>query len=428
VTAIDWLRKPVARDYVPFDPDQVVTGQQYYIVSLGDGEHVEFVVAHGLDSEALLIAVRVNTSGGRLLGPTEYAVVFNDANQITITFAGTPPTTGGLQLIIACPMVASALRAHTHSIGQITGLQDILDDLGARLTAVEALGPALARAITVDPSVAGAEIVIDDIEEIFPMRRGSAIDAAGAQKDPALLPRPLGLLPAIHDASATGDLVVPLVDPAGEAGNVYRNNTSDAVILPGALGLRSYSLPVNGFAGSDGRMWYPLTHSGTSTSYFPTQFERELFLISLAGEAWQAGGRFEVTFDLLLEMLLSTTRAVYTLVIESGTAPADTSPSTTDPVNLSNITWDATPLLTQRIVVTGNLLKHHFGVRVNRSGSNAITADQLKYAAWTTADAHPSTTTFVLRARLVRFDTEDNVQDARGFIYRKLEGATASIQ
>jgi hypothetical protein len=66
-------------------------------------------------------------------------------------------------------------------------------------------------------------------------------------------------------------------------------------------------------------------------------------------------------------------------------------------------------------------------VRIKRSTTNVVTADQLKYAAWTVADAAPAGTSFVLRASLVRFDTEDNVPNARGFIYRKLEEAKAAI-
>jgi hypothetical protein len=34
---IDWLRPPYGRTYVPFTPDQIITGSQHYVAPIGDG-------------------------------------------------------------------------------------------------------------------------------------------------------------------------------------------------------------------------------------------------------------------------------------------------------------------------------------------------------------------------------------------------------
>lgn len=433
VAGIDWLRKQVAVDYIPFDPDQVVTGQQYYIVSLGNGADVAFAVTHGLDSEALLIAVRVNGSNGRLLGPTEYAVVFNSANQITITFAGTPPSAGGLQLIIACPMVESALRAHHHSVAQIDGLQAIIDDYGTRLGDLEELSPS-GTIVRPDSSAPADEIDIPDVAVAVPgARLPAAADVAGLLEAdtktraafPAANIRPPGLLPAILDGTIDEISALP-ADPV--AGNAYKNTGADPILIPGGLGRRGRTLKVNEFAGFDGRVWYHLTRaSDTSNSFFPSDFEVELIPpITFEADTWRAGQMFALEFDLTLLLVRATTNAQWVLVIEHGTLPSESSPSPVAP-NLQNVVWSATPLLTQRLVVSQLAQKRHFGCRVFRSSSNVITAEVLKQRAWFAADAAPATAQFALRARLVRFDTENSIAGAVGYAVAALTAGKASV-
>lgn len=430
VAPIDWLRKPVAVDYVPFDPNQVVTGQQYYLRALGNGSLNTFVVAHNRNSSALLVAVRENISGGRLLDPTEYAVVFDDDNQLTITVGGPPPATGALQLIIACPLVASALRTHTHSIAQVTGLQTIIDDLTARILVLEAYIPTGALVNPAISSGVQASIDIPDFYLVFPNSRLAAnfdpftlLNATAATL--AALPRPPGLLPAIHAASVTTFSTTLPGSPS--VGTVYQNTGGTTILLPGAIGRRGTSLLANGFAGWDGRAWYRLTHAGTSTSYFPTDFEQELIPpISFEADTWQSKQNFQLEFDLALQLLRATSNAQWDLAIEWGTAPSDTSPSTTTP-NLQNVVWNATPILTQRLIVSKLQQKRHFGCLIQRAANDTITAKKLQQTAWSAGDSAPSGPAFVLRVRLIRFDTENSIPTAVGYAFAALTSAKCSV-
>lgn len=129
-----------------------------------------------------------------------------------------------------------------------------------------------------------------------------------------------------------------------------------------------------------------------------------------------------------LQLINANSNAQWLLVIEKGTAPQDTSPATTA-TNLQNIVWDSTPILSQRLILTGNLQTHNFGARIKRaivSSADTITLDTLLYGVWDgNNSAAPSTANFSLRARLIQFDTEDaRASDARGWVTYQIIGPT----
>jgi len=53
---------------------------------------------------------------------------------------------------------------------------------------------------------------------------------------------------------------------------------------------------------------------------------------------------------------------------------------------------------------------------VNGAGVDTITAVQLLYGAEASAGSAPASPNFALRARLIRFDTENSESDPRGFV------------
>lgn len=422
VAALDWLR-PNARDYVPFTPDQVIIGQRSYVAVFGNGAATHFSFAHDLGTDSISgLIVRENESGGRVLTVNaEYQATIPSGNELVLDFA-LAPAANSLVVILTTAGPASAFQAHTHTMAQIVGLLDALSALTARVAAIEDLLPTLTFSTPAD-SAEPLAIVIPDIEELFPNARLPAGADAGK---PEALPRPPGLLPAIHDA-AVAALALPLVDPAGTAGNAFENTSGSVVLIPGALGRRSVSLAEGGFAGSDGRCWFALARSGATNSYYPRDFERELFILDLAADMWKPGQRFSVEFDLELQLIRATTAAQYVLVVEFGTLLAQATPSPVDPDNLETISWHATPLLKEQIAITSLRRKYHFGARIRRALTDEMSADKLLYSAWSAADAVPAAPAFVLRARLIEFDTENNVSDARGYVFRALSKAAAEI-
>ena len=139
-------------------------------------------------------------------------------------------------------------------------------------------------------------------------------------------------------------------------------------------------------------------------------------LLHINEAMWQPDGRFAVEFDLELQLFVANTRAQFLVVIEAGTAPGQGTPTPVSE-NLADVVWQPAPLLSQRIIISGLKLKHHFGAIVKRSLDNVISAERQLYIAWSACPANsvPQSPGFVLRARLIQFDTENSVRGAKGF-------------
>lgn len=428
VQPIDWLRPPQPRDYIPFTPDQIIVGVQHYVGVFGDGESRSFSFPHNLGTEAFHLTVRENKAGGKVLDAFDATIA--SANELTLDFAAgePPPAPNSLAIVISSAGPRSAFLVHTHTMAQILGLLDALAGVYARLEAIEDLLPT-PNLLTRRDDTVSQDIEIPDFTEVFPgARLPKDFDPKSvAEGKTDKLPRPAGLLPAIHDATVV-PIAVPLPRPETNAGNVFQNTTNVPLLVPGGLGLRGGYLDPLGFAGSDGRLWYRLSRAAQTNSFYPLDFERELFLLHINEAMWQPDGRFAVEFDLELQLFLANTRAQFLLVIESGTAPGQDTPAPVSE-NLADVVWRPAPLLSQRIILSGLKLKHHFGAIIKRSLDNVITAERRLYTAWSAcpADSVPLSPGFVLRARLVQFDTENSVRGGKGFVFAALTQAKARI-
>ena len=303
----------------------------------------------------------------------------------------------------------------------VLGNPDVLGSLVNALTQNVAFQTYVQNLVTGALSTKGAvAITIPDLTELFPSY------VKTIPEDLTTL-RAGGLLPAIHVATTTSQAALPLPDPATIIGTVRTNDTGAPILLPGGLGMRGSTLATGGFFGSDGRRLYPLTHSGASTSYFPTDFERELFMFEVNSQMLRPGTNLTLSFALLLQILNATSRAQYHAVIEWGTAPSQAAPATTAE-NLQDIVWNATPLLRQRIILSGVAVTHQLGIQLIRANDGSLAAKKTVYGFSSDADSVPSSADVALRVRLLDFDTENSAVDAKGNVYLKLTQAQATIQ
>jgi hypothetical protein len=283
VPAVEWLRPPQPRDYLPFTRDQIITGSQHYQATIGNGVAREFVLDHGLNTEALHVTVRENASGGRRLREDEFSVVFTDANSLLLSFPGDQPAPapGSRAVVVSSAGPISAFQAHHHTIPQVEGLPDALSALGLRIEAIEELLPSVNPTARAGPDTEKSlEIEIPDRAEMFPGKLPDHFDAESAAKDGRDLPKPAGLLPAIHDANVDS-IILPLPAAASKEGQVFINDRGSSVMVPGGLGRRGAQLDPNGHVGSDGRVWYRLTRAAATNSFYPVDFERELFMLHI---------------------------------------------------------------------------------------------------------------------------------------------------
>ena len=412
---INWLR-PVPKDYVPFTRDQVITGQQFYACALGDGEARSFVVDHNLATDAIAaVLLRENHSDGRMLVlGVDYSVTVGGANTLTVTLLGegAPPLTAGLGLVITAAGPAAVFQQHTHTMEQIVGLDGVLEHIGTRLTTLETFLPGTSPGVA-DASVPALTITIPMAEDVL------FFDAPAASKTLDLTALPVRapyLLPAVHQAAEAVALPTPL--PSALANSLW--TAAARVLIPGTGRIASSYAAAGDYVASDGRILYPARRAGATTSYYPAPFERTLFEFGINDDMLTLNRTLEVTFGVTAQLVHATSEAQWVLVIEQG-VPVDQSDPANEDVNLQDVTWSATPILKKRILLTQLATLHTFGCRIKRTGATTLTADKMLYGSWSAATgAAPASANFVLRARLIEFDTKNNVPDATGWLYQSL--------
>jgi hypothetical protein len=137
---VDWLRHPAPRDYVPFTPSQIITGSQHYGSVFGDGVNDTYSFPHNLGTSLLHVTVRQNGEPNHILEPSSYTARLASDNELVLQFAE-PVEQNGLAVVVSTAGPVTAQNIHTHTIAQIVGLQDMLEDIGKRLAALERMLP-----------------------------------------------------------------------------------------------------------------------------------------------------------------------------------------------------------------------------------------------------------------------------------------------
>ncbi|HEX4083283.1 MAG TPA: hypothetical protein VHY22_00120 [Chthoniobacteraceae bacterium] len=414
---IDWLRPASPTNYVPFGNNNVLTGQQFYSTAVGNGESSALDVTHGLDTEAVYVWVD-DIAGNQLVPGVDFTVKINSANDVTVTALTGAPSDGEWTVyVVSAQTVAAWASGLTVTIDQVTGLSAILAAMAATVAALQALIPTAPPQI-VAPGGGTLTIALPAVTGYVPMQTL----ASNGQ------PRPRALLPAQN--TAVGDIAAgtfPL-GAAGAAGTVVQNQTGAGQLVPAGFGIDETWAPNNGYVASDGRLWYVVNQAGSTNSFFAAAFERTLFSFEINSAMMPAGSTLVLTFSLLLQMLVSNTRAQYVMVIEYGTLPEDTSPATVA-LNLQNVVWaTATPILAQGIIMDEVPITHSFGVSISvNAAGTAWTAQRNLYGVWTAGAPAPASSNFALRARLIQFDTEDAVVRPKGVVSYAVSAGSAVI-
>ena len=220
--------------------------------------------------------------------------------------------------------------------------------------------------------------------------------------------------------------VPALPDPGPYAGRAF--SVRQQIFLKSSRGIPSETVYPGDIIASDGRIWYHVTRSDSPgcNSFYPMPMEIEIFRMAVSDQMLAPGSVFTATFELSLQMFKHDTNIQYLLVVEIADLPQTTAPATTGP-NLYTVDWNETPLLQQRIIVTDVLMTHKFGAQVLRGKTGAMATNKKVYGVEIAGDIIPATANFAIRARLIEFDTEDNVNDAMGLVYYLVEKGVASV-
>lgn len=440
---IDWNQPRGRRAVLPFTPGQVLVGNRSYAVNIGNGVATSFVINHNLDEPTVQVTIRENSTGGRLvIHGLEYETAIGSDNSLTITPQAAVITGGVLSTGQWTVLVVSAGQAvyqeHEHAIGEIIGLRAELDALGAAVNELQDLAPTGAlTSRDATPGTPVAQWILPAVIEAYPGRVGISLgDEDGLMDIPAVsLPRDGGLVGAVHDASATDVTTLP-AEP--DVGSLYRYTGTEDLLLPGGLGRRSVTIKTNNHIVWDGRVWYRVVREdATKSSWYPEDFERELFLLAVSSKQLisKRVAELQIGFELALRSNRERDAARYTgdprntqaqwmLVIEHGAFVSETTPSTPD-ANLKTINWSATPILKHRLILTRNAGTHSFGVRINRGSAGVLSTEAIYYGAAEAGGSVPASADFALRARLIQFDIIDGLSDPRGLAL--LRGLNVSL-
>lgn len=413
---IDWLRPPFGESYVPFRLDQIITGTQNYTAPFGNGAAFSFVITHNLATLSLLPpAVRNNSTGAYLIHGTDYRITAATINSITIqTLAGVAWGTNALQLVIAAAGPKAAFQTHTHTIAQIDGLGLILDDLGARVETLETLLPDSSP--SVDAAATSGPVASWKLPKpflLFPTRADLAKFTDVESVKELELPRNGGLLPAVY-------YTTPAISPGNTipisptVGAIYQD-TAGTVVLPGYLGRRSTNIQPDELYTWDGRGFYRVARVvGSESVFYPTDFDIELFRIPVSEKQLRLGRTFQVDFSLVAALFNSNVSAQWGVIIDIGIPSKEGSGAS----NLFDVEFLA-PSLDQTFIVSDVPSSHSFGLRVSRkliAAVDTLTVSKVLYNAEETSDTVITNKNFVVRARLGRFDTSNNLTDPRGLI------------
>jgi len=156
--SIDWLRPISPRSYVPFNPDQIITGQQHWVGTIGfgtanspaygtavsvgfgtaGGEQI-FTIDHDLNTEAVHVTVRENEAPGDIVSPKRVSV--DGPNSVSVAFGSALSSGDVYGVVITSAGPRSVFLGHTHTTAQVTGLEEIIGALAERVLALERLLP-----------------------------------------------------------------------------------------------------------------------------------------------------------------------------------------------------------------------------------------------------------------------------------------------
>jgi hypothetical protein len=408
---IDWLRPPYGRTYIPFTPDQIITGSQHYVAPIGDGVNSDFTISHNLGTRDLHVTVRQNGGSRAIVEPL--AVTLDGVDDLSITFAA-PPALNGYVITISTAGPVSAFQAHGHTIAQIEGLQLILDDLGERVEGLETFIPTSPPGVSAESQTVIAAWELPELFEVFPTRQKVEAKDVPSIK-PADLPRVGGLLPAVHvDPLAFTE--VSALPTIPQTGVIYQyTDTAAPLVIPGYLGRRSTKLNAPGFFAWDGRGFYQVEQviAGEKV-FYPSDFSRELFRIHINGKQLRLGKRLSLDFSFVAAVFNSNTSVHWGVAIDIGLPSGNPA----NPSNIADVTF-LPPSLDHSFMLTSVPSSHGFGLRIVRKLVDFVdtcVVDRVIYGATEATETTLTTANFILRGRLVRFDTDDHQTDPRGLV------------
>ncbi|NBS07481.1 MAG: hypothetical protein EBS69_08890 [Verrucomicrobia bacterium] len=170
-----------------------------------------------------------------------------------------------------------------------------------------------------------------------------------------------------------------------------------------------------GAESSRGLIYEVANYDGGKT-WYPRPYEVELFQIPFNEKLFKAGTKAKIQWCLHLQSKAANATAQWMCIVDCGTVTTASTP-VTQGSNLTGVTFNSTPVLSQPLLVTGEAVKHDLGAEILASTTTIFNANAFAYGVWSPVTASaPSSRNFILRARLANFDITDTQGDPRGWL------------
>lgn len=392
-------------------------GAAIVLTTAGTGTHTHALAdgtADGVD-----VSVWQASGDRERLSPSSYTVRRTTADSLTISGFAATPTAGQYVALVQTYGRPATYQAHTHPLDELPDTKARIEAIEARLDTLEALAPGGLAISESSALTTGATRVLLPVWTVLRSRTRPAEPERLLEWRPygdETPLRPSRLLPAVVTSDTGNALPSPLPSPsAAVPGRIYEA-TTDRSDFPGG-GLR-----VGDAATSDGREWYRVVrYAAGETTWYPAAYELELFRVSLNGGLLAPRTRADLRIGFETALFPGERRprdrrsaAGWTLLLEHGVRTAESSPSPAG-ANLDEFFTSPVVVVEQRIHVTETPASHQCGIRIDRAGDGSLSARGQLYGREFAATA-PASAECAIRARLVRWDTENAPPDARGLV------------
>lgn len=427
--SLNWLSKPNPKTYLPYNETQYALGElAYQSLAFGDGSEIHFAFNHNLGSLALTGLRVINLLDGRVLRDSEYeALVTNAGNTLELNFTAAPAASS-LRVFLAVPQTIEMFLADLQiDIANVDGLQDILNDHGSRLAAIEAIFPTTGAPAT-QASGVGIVFQLPTTAKVMFLRDWPSpwgekgLDKSKLPTRFQILPPPL--LPAVHSDS-TSTTADPDLDPATITGQlkVY-TGTSTEVISPGG-GLPSSRISTGEIYSSNGERNFKVSKGYGTNSYYPDAYIEDIFPIAVSESMFKVNKTFDLRIGVEVQIVDAPCKAQWVFELRLGKALRETSPGPLG-LNLESILWADVPAIEEPILVTSEPTQHYFGVRIKRLASSFV-LDRMLYGDWLPYNAAaPTSASFLVGGRFTSFDTENNAVAPRGWLAYRIIGSIST--
>lgn len=439
---VNWAVPPEPSNYIPYSPSQVLFGSQHYEAIIGGALSKRYDITHNLNPAGnttiygIHLTLRTNTAGGRRLRDDEYALTFGDNNNLSITTTADWPA-NGLIATISTAGPRSAFQQHQHSIAEITGLSQEIEDLNDQVDQIVAVMPAIRETLNTLQTSSNAEFATPinstfSVLGVSKYKDGTALPAYGTDEASYLmqtakwnlekLPRTAPMLyGAIHDGEVEDVTTAPT---RGRANGVYKNVSTNSFKINGEI------VAPNEFVGSNGTLVYKVFQpDATKPTYYPTAYEKTLWTIVSNDQLLCIGRYFQAMFAIGTSSYLSNVAVKFSVVVEHGQFVEEESASYG--ANLERLAFTHTAL-SQSIIVSPQPQQHLYGLKISRALIADVDATPITYTEtfkqdkniaglWSGTTTIPTSANIAIRARVTMFDIE-NTANAKGFIGINLMG------